>query len=57
MEALCINCLQAAEEGYDEAYHTEEKMDKDVAALYKMGQGVSQRKRIVYITGPVNSIL
>ena len=39
MENLVINCLQAAEEEYDEDYHNEEKMEADVAALYEMGQG------------------
>lgn len=39
MEALIINCLQAAEEAYDPDYHTEDKMAEDVDALYEMAQG------------------
>eukprot|EP00527_Entomoneis_sp_CCMP2396_P009148 CAMPEP_0198137210 /NCGR_PEP_ID=MMETSP1443-20131203/739_1 /TAXON_ID=186043 /ORGANISM="Entomoneis sp., Strain CCMP2396" /LENGTH=323 /DNA_ID=CAMNT_0043798569 /DNA_START=41 /DNA_END=1012 /DNA_ORIENTATION=+ len=38
-EQLIFNCLQAAEEAYDEDYHTEELCKEDVIAFYKMGQG------------------
>lgn len=38
-ESLIFNALQAAEEGYDPDYHTEDKMAEDAEALYKMGQG------------------
>jgi Annexin len=39
LEALVFNCLQAtmAEEG--DAEYTDEKMQQDIEALYKMGQG------------------
>ena len=43
MEALIINCLQAAEEEYDPEYHNEEKMAEDIKKLYEMGQGKVSR--------------
>jgi hypothetical protein len=38
-ETLIFTCLQASEEGYDEGYHDDAKMQEDVEKLYKMGQG------------------
>jgi Annexin len=38
-EALVFNCLQAADEEYDPAFHNDDKMKEDAATLYKMGQG------------------
>jgi annexin A13 len=38
-EKLIFNCLQGIEEAYDPGYHTEDLVAKDVAALYKMGEG------------------
>jgi hypothetical protein len=38
-EKLVFNCLQAAEEEYDEGFHSDDKMKKDAEKLYKMGQG------------------
>jgi len=36
---LIFNCLQGIEEAYDPQYHTSDLVSKDVAALYKMGEG------------------
>lgn len=38
-EKLIFNCLQGIEETYDAGYHTEDLVNKDVAALYKMSEG------------------
>jgi Annexin len=39
LDQLIFNVLQGAEEAYDPSYHTTAKMEADVAAIYKMGQG------------------
>ena len=38
-EKLVFACMQGSEEEYDPGFHTAEKVDEDVAALYKMGEG------------------
>jgi len=38
-ERLMFYCLQAAEEEFNEEYHTEEKAEEDANAFYKAGQG------------------
>lgn len=38
LEFLVFNCLQAAQEDYNESFHNDEKMKEDIEALYKMGQ-------------------
>jgi hypothetical protein len=39
LETLAYNVIQAAEEEYDPAVHTDEKAEKDVKVLHQMGQG------------------
>jgi hypothetical protein len=38
-EKLVFNCLQAAEEEYDDGFHNDDKTKQDAEKLYKMGQG------------------
>ena len=38
-EKLVYNCLQASEEEYDPDFHTDEKVEEDMNALYEMGEG------------------
>mmetsp|Transcript_8376 Transcript_8376/g.15799 ORF Transcript_8376/g.15799 Transcript_8376/m.15799 type:complete len:341 (+) Transcript_8376:64-1086(+) len=39
LKKVLVGCLQAAEEEYDEGFHTEEKAKEDAEAIYESGQG------------------
>lgn len=39
LESLVFNVMQAAQEGYDEEYHNDDKIEKDVDELYGHGTG------------------
>lgn len=39
LEKVVVGCLQAAEEEYDEGFHTEDKAKEDAEAIFESGQG------------------